>query len=155
MDNLINMKAWILVALATAGSAAAQALGGWDTALKVLVAFMIADYVTGLMVAAIWHSSRKTPDGSLDSRAGAKGLARKMLILLFVGLGAMLDQLTSSDFFRDAVCLFYVGNEGLSILENTAIMGVPYPQMIKDALEILKKKGDQGPDQEDETEEQK
>ena len=144
MENVTMIKAWILAIVAGIGSAAVQFLGGWDVMLKVLAGFMIVDYLTGFLVAFLWHKSRKTESGTLDSKAGAKGLARKMLILVFVGLGAMLDRLTGSDFLRDAVCLFYIGNEGLSVLENTAIMGVPYPKVIQNALEILKEKGDEG-----------
>ena len=149
MTNATTIKNVVLAITAAVGSSVANALGGWDMALQVLIAFMAIDYLTGFLVAAVWHHSRKTPDGTLDSRAGAKGLARKMMILLFVGLGAGLDRLTGSDFLRDCVCIFYIGNEGLSILENTSIMGVPYPQRIKDALEILRERGDHGKEEPD------
>lgn len=139
MEKVEAIKRVVLAALASIGSAFAQTMGGWDVMLWVLTGFMITDYVTGVMVALLWHKSRKTESGGVDSRAGAKGLVRKMAIYMFVAMGAALDKLTGNDFLRDAVCLFYVANEGLSILENTAVMGVKYPQVIKDALEILQK----------------
>ena len=148
MESAANIKTWGLTAFAAVGSLLSQLFGGWDAALKVLVGFMAMDYLTGFLVAAIWHHSRKTPDGKLDSRAGAKGLARKMLILVFVALGSLLDGLTGSEFLRDCVCFFYIGNEGLSILENTSIMGLPYPKRILEALEILKDQGEKPPTRE-------
>ena len=110
--------------------------------LKVLIGFMAADYITGILVAAVWHKSNKSENGALESNACWKGLLKKMVILLIVWLGAMLDRVTGSDFVRTAVCLFYIGNEGLSILENSVIMGVPWPQTIKNVLEVMKQQGD-------------
>ena len=75
--NLTQMKNAVLAVLATAGSAVAQALGGWDVALKVLICFMALDYVTGWLVAAVWHKSAKSKTGALDSKASYKGLVKK------------------------------------------------------------------------------
>ena len=137
-----RVKTGGLALLALTGSALAQILGGVDMILQVLLGFMTADLITGVLVAWLWKKSRKTSGGALDSRAGARGLARKMMILLFVALGVLLDRLTGNDFLRDAVCMFYIGNEGLSILENTAIMGLPWPESVKNALEVMRKQGD-------------
>ena len=143
MSNITNVKNGVLAALAVAGGAVAQALGGWDVALRVLVGFMAADYITGLLVAAVWHKSSKSANGALESNACFKGLLKKAVILLIVWLAAMLDRVTGSDFVRTAVCLFYIGNEGLSILENSVIMGVPWPMSIKNVLEVMKRQGDE------------
>ena len=143
MSNITNVKNGVLAALAVAGGAVAQALGGWDVALRVLVGFMAADYITGLLVAAVWHKSSKSANGALESNACFKGLLKKAVILLIVWLAAMLDRVTGSDFVRTAVCLFYIGNEGLSILENSVIMGVPWPESIKNVLEVMKRQGDE------------
>ena len=142
--NALHIKNTVLAVLAAAGSAIAQALGGWDMALKVLVCFMVLDYATGWMVAAIWHKSGKSKTGALSSDAGFKGLAKKCVILALVWMGALLDQATSSDFARDAVCMFFIANEGLSILENTAVMGIPYPAFIKNMLDAIRQASDQG-----------
>jgi toxin secretion/phage lysis holin len=142
--NAVHIKNLILAALATTGSVIAQALGGWDMALKVLICFMVLDYATGWLVAAIWHKSGKSSTGALSSDAGFKGLAKKCVMLALVWMGALLDQATSSDFVRDAVCMFFIANEGLSILENTAVMGVPYPAFVKNMLDAIRQASDQG-----------
>ena len=139
-----EMKDVILAALAAAGSAIAGALGGWDAALSTLLILMAIDYVTGVLVAAVWHKSAKTGSGGVSSAAGFKGLLRKMVILLVVWLGAEMDKVLGIDYVRTAVCLFYIANEGLSILENTAIMGVPYPAFVKNMLDALRKKTGEG-----------
>ena len=79
--NALHIKNTVLAVLAAAGSAIAQALGGWDMALKVLICFMVLDYATGWMVAAIWHKSSKSGTGALSSDAGFKGLAKKCVML--------------------------------------------------------------------------
>lgn len=140
--NAVQMKNAVLGALAVVGSAITQAMGGWDVTLKVLVGFMAVDYVTGILVAAVWHKSSKSETGALESNACFKGLLKKMMILLIVWMAAMLDRATGSELVRTAVCLFYIGNEGLSILENSVIMGVPWPNTIKNVLEVMRKQGD-------------
>ena len=138
MNSAVQMKNVVLGVLATAGSLVTQALGGWDMALRVLIWFMVLDYVTGWLVAAVWHKSSKSETGALASNAGFKGLIKKCMILALVWMAAMLDRVTGSDFVRTAVCLFFIANEGLSILENTAIMGVPYPAFVKNMLDAMK-----------------
>lgn len=140
--NILQIKNTVLAALAVAGSAVAQALGGWDMALRVLVGFMILDYVTGWLVAALWHKSGKSETGALNSYAGFKGLVKKCMILALVWMAQMLDLATEGDFVRDTVCLFFIANEGLSVLENTAVMGVPYPTFIKNMLDAMRKAAD-------------
>ena len=78
------MKEGICTAVGVVGSAIAAAFGGWDQALVTLVIFMVIDYLSGLIVAGIFHNSRKTENGALESRAGWKGLCRKGVTLLFV-----------------------------------------------------------------------
>jgi toxin secretion/phage lysis holin len=95
-------------------------------------------------VAALWHKSPKSDSGALDSRAGFKGIVRKCMILLLVWLAAMMDRGLHLGYARTAVVLFFVGNEGLSLLENVGLMGVKYPAAMKNALEALKKQGDEG-----------
>lgn len=142
--NAVQIKNAALGVLAIVGSAVAEALGGWDMALKVLICFMVLDYVTGWLVAAVWHKSGKSESGALSSNAGFKGLIKKGVILTLVWMGAMLDRVTGSTFARTAVCMFFIANEGLSILENTAIMGVPYPAFVKNMLDAMRRSGDSG-----------
>ena len=140
--NALHMKNAVLAVLAVIGSTVAQALGGWDMALRVLIGFMILDYATGWLVAAVWHKSGKSETGALSSYAGFKGLIKKCMILALVWMAQLLDLATGSDFVRDTVCLFFIANEGLSILENTAIMGVPYPAFIKNMLDAMREAAD-------------
>ena len=140
------IKDAILAALATVGSVIANSLGGWDTSLAVLVGLMVADYVTGVLVALVWHRSDKTTSGKLSSEAGFRGLAKKVGILVFVWVATMLDGVIGQEYVRTTVILFYIANEGLSVIENTAAMGVRYPAFIRRALEILRDKTDDGPE---------
>lgn len=139
--NANNTKNIILTSAAAAGSFLIKELGGSDAILQLLVLFMAADYITGTMIAAVWKKSNKSDGGSLDSRAGFKGLCKKCTIFLLVGVGVALDRALNIDYLRATVILFFIGNEGLSLLENSAIMGVPWPDKLKDALEVLKSKG--------------
>lgn len=134
----------VLAFLCTAGGILIKALGGWDGALQLLVACMAVDYLTGLVVAGVFKKSGKTPGGGLESRAGFLGLLRKGAILLLVFLGTLLDSLPGGGFIRPAVCCFFVANEGLSVLENLGLMGVPYPAFLRDMLETLRQKSDEG-----------
>lgn len=130
----------LLVALGIIGGFISTYLGGWDTALQTLVLFMALDYITGLMVAGIFHKSKKTPGGGLESRAGFKGLCRKGVVLLIVLVACQLDRMAGTDFIRDACVIAFVTNEALSIIENAGLMGVPVPEVITKGIEILKSK---------------
>ena len=121
-------------------------LGGFDKMLTVLCIFMVADYITGWIVAILGHSL-KTESGHLNSQVGAKGIAKKCFILLMVLLANSLDMvLETNAVFRSMVIWFYVANEGLSIIENAALAGFPFPQGLKNVLEQIKKRNDQPPD---------
>jgi len=138
------IKNGVLAAFAFIGSFVANALGGWDASMQVLVALMVADYITGVLVAAVWQRSNKSATGALDSKAGFKGLLKKGVILLLVWIGVLLDTATGANYIRTAVVLFFIGNEGISLLENLGLMGVPYPAFLRKALEALHDQGDQG-----------
>lgn len=154
MNNAVHMKNAVLGVLAVIGSAAAQALGGWDMALKVLIGFMLMDYATGWLVAAVWHKSSKSESGALNSNVGFKGIIKKCMILALVVMAHMLDKVTGSDFVRTAVCFFFISNEALSILENTAVMGVPYPAFVKNMLEAMREQADHAKQSADEEKEE-
>lgn len=124
------------------GSAIAQSLGGWDASIITLVTFMGIDYLTGLICAAVFHKSVKSADGKLESRASFKGLCRKGMILLLVLVGARLDLLIGANYIRDGICIAFIANETISITENAIIMGIPVPDLIMQAIGMLKRKGD-------------
>ena len=110
--------------------------GSIDRLLIALVAFIIIDYVTGIIKAFILKQ--------LSSEVGFKGIAKKILILILVAAANIVDRLTNSDgLIRSMMCLFFIANEGLSILENCALMGVPFPKKFKLILEQLKKNNDE------------
>ena len=142
LERIADNKTAVLVLLAGIGSTISGALGGWDGFLKILVAMMCCDYITGILVAGIWKNSGKSDSGALDSKAGFKGIIKKGIILMLVWLGALMDQGLGMNYVRNAICMFFIGNEGLSLLENAGLMGVKYPKQLKDALEALRKQGD-------------
>lgn len=138
----------IVKTLAAVAGAIAGLFGGWDLMLRVLLIFMVTDYITGWVV-AILGNSVKTESGHLDSRISWKGILKKGLALAVVLLGAMLDKAIGENAaFRTMAVWFYIANEGLSILENLALAGVPFPASIKNALEQLREKSDNPPDTE-------
>ncbi|MEG0764608.1 MAG: phage holin family protein [Pseudoflavonifractor sp.] len=151
--NFAAVKTAALAVLAAVGSVASAALGGWDAALQTLLIFMATDCATGLMVAGVFKRSGKSEGGRLDSRAGFKGLCKKGAELILVLVAVRLDGLLGdAQYARMAVMLFFIGNEGLSVLENLGLMGVPYPAFIRNALEVMREQGDKGQGEQDETE---
>lgn len=134
------MRGYFCTAAGLVGSLIASLFGGWDIALQCLILFMAIDYISGLAVAGVFHRSPKTETGTLESRAGFKGLCRKAAVLCLVLMAHYLDLVIGADFARDAVCIGFIVNEGLSILENVGLMGVTYPDVIKRALDVLSKR---------------
>lgn len=134
------MKAGLCTAIGVLGSILVSAFGGWDAALKSLIIFMAVDYITGLMVAGVFHNSKKTASGTLESRAGFKGLCRKALILLFVMIAQRLDIMCEVDYIRNAVIIGFCANDLISIIENAGLMGVPLPEVIVKAVDVLQSK---------------
>lgn len=134
------MKSVFLTSCGVIGSVLAGALGGFDQAIITLLIFMGIDFVTGLVVGGVFHKSNKTATGSLESRAGWKGLIRKGCTLLIVVIANRLDMQMGTSYIRDAVCISFMVNELLSIIENAGLMGVPIPKIITRAIEILKEK---------------
>lgn len=111
-------------------------LGGCDGLLYALIAFVAIDYITGVMCAI--------SDKTLSSEVGFKGICRKVLIFLLVGIGNIIDVqvLGSPGVLRTAVIFFYLSNEGVSLLENAAHLGLPVPDAIKTVLEQLHDRSD-------------
>ena len=129
-----NTRAIFNTIIATLGIYITWLFGSWDIAIQVLVAFMIIDYVTGVIVAYI--------NGEIDSAIGFKGILKKVLILIALIVGVLLDRLVGIEWtFRTVVCYFFIANEGLSILENIGKTGLPLPERLKDKLAQLKDEG--------------
>ena len=136
------MKSGITTVIGVIGGMIASLFGGWDAALVTLIIFMGVDYVTGLIVAGVFHNSEKTKNGALESRAGWKGLCRKGVPLLVVLVACRLDLVMGSNFIRDAVVIAFIANETISIIENAGLMGIPIPAAIMRAIDILKNKAE-------------
>ena len=111
-------------------------LGGFDGFLYALVAFVVIDYITGVMLATL--------EKRLSSEIGAKGIFKKVLIFALVGIGHIVDSHIIGDgsVVRTAVIFFYLSNEGISILENSSKIGLPIPEKLKDVLFQLREKED-------------
>lgn len=132
-------KATIITTTGTATAVIASLFGGWDYSLKILLVLMVLDYLTGLMTAIVGKST-KTEQGHLDSRAGLLGIFRKMGILIGVIIGTVLQNLSGLSFCRDVVCISFILNETISLLENLGLLGVPIPDVLINVIEVLKKK---------------
>ena len=124
--------------------------GGFGDAMLVLIVFMALDYMTGLIVAGVFHKSSKSETGALESKAGWKGLCRKGMTLGIVMMAALLDRIMGTAYIRDAVVVGFIFNESLSILENAGLMGVSYPRALKNALDLLNQKGEEKYESKDE-----
>lgn len=114
--------------------------GGWSAGMTTLLLFMATDYISGLIVAGVFKKSQKSESGALESRAGWKGLCRKGMTLLIVMISYRLDLLIGTNYIRDAVVIGFCVNELISIFENAGLMGIPLPQVIVKALDVLKSK---------------
>jgi len=109
--------------------------------MQVLI-FMAVDYLSGLIVAGVFHKSNKTDTGSLESKTCWKGLCRKCMTLIFVLIAYRLDLVIGTNYIRDAVIIAFIGNELISLVENAGLMGVPLPAVITKAIDILQKKAE-------------
>ena len=122
---------WIQLALSAVGGALGWFFGGMDGLIYALLVFVIADYITGVMCAIA--------DKNLSSELGFKGICKKVLIFVMVGIGHIMDTylIGNGEVLRTAVIFFYCSNEGVSMLENAGHLGLPIPAKLKDILEQL------------------
>lgn len=117
-------------------------IGSWDLALETLAIIMVLDYITGLLVAGVFHKSPKSEGGALESKAAFKGLAKKALIVVIVVAFHQADKLTGKSFFRDGACWAFFIAELISVVENVGLV-YPLPSFIRKALEWFSSKGEQ------------
>ena len=135
MDKFLEYLKYLVM---VAGTGITWLLGAWDTAIIVLIAFMVIDYTTGIIKG--WYKKE------LSSDVGLKGIARKFLIVLVLCVAGLLDRRwnTGTWVFRTLACYFYIANEGISILENVVVLGLPVPEQLKNALIQIKDKNKEG-----------
>ena len=119
------------------GALASYLFGGWSDLLGILLAFVAFDYISGIIASAT--------EGKLSSKIGFKAIPKKVMIFVIVAMGNLVDQALGGDnhIFRDGVIFFYLANELLSIIENAGRAGLPIPEQIKNAVDILKGKGEE------------
>ena len=134
------MKEGLCTGIGVVGGFIASLFGGWDAASITLLMFMVIDYISGLIVAGVFHNSNKTETGTLESKEGWKGLCRKCMTLLFVLIAYRLDLALGVAYIRDAVIIGFMANELISIVENAGLMGLPLPAVITKAIDVLTKK---------------
>ena len=132
------IKIFILSGVACVGAAVASLFGGWTGAMTTLVILMLIDYVTGIIVAGVFHASPKSSGGALSSAVGFKGICRKFVILLIVVVACRVDLLLETNIIRDATCIGFCANELVSITENAGLMGIPLPRKLVEAIEVLR-----------------
>lgn len=130
----------IQLILSVMGGTIMAALGGCDTLLMVLIGFVAVDYISGVVLAI--------KNGKLNSRVGFVGLLKKAIIFLVVFLAQLLDNATGLEAIRSMTVLFYISNEGISVLENLGKLDIKYPQKLKDILEQLEDKDEHKDDNE-------
>lgn len=121
--------------LSVVGGVIMAALGGCDMLLEVLIWFVVVDYISGVVLAI--------KQGKLNSMKGFIGLAKKAIIFLVIIIAHLLDELTGIGAIRSMAVLFYISNEGISILENLGKLEIPYPQKLREILEQLEDKHDE------------
>lgn len=134
------MKNTITGAVGVVGSFIAGLFGGWSMALETLTIFMAVDFVSGLIVAGVFKTSKKTGSGALESNTCWKGLLKKIMTLVFVLIGYRVDLALGVDYVKNAVIFAFMANELLSIVENAGLMGLPIPDVITNAIDVLKNK---------------
>lgn len=115
-------------------------LGGVDNLITALFTFMVVDYITGLVVAIVFHNSPKTETGTATSNDAVKGIVKKIMILVLVGVAHTLDNVIGVDYIRNGVCFAFITTESISLLENAGLMGIKIPKIFVNSLEVLKKK---------------
>lgn len=137
---MTNIKTVICTVFGAVGGMIAHLFGGWTEDMMTLIIFMAVDFVMGLIVAGVFHKSNKSQTGALNSHAGWVGLCKKCVVLLFVLIAHRLDVLLGSDYIRTTAIIGFITNEVISIVENAGLIGVPLPDVIVKAIEVLRHK---------------
>lgn len=134
------MKEKICALMGVLGGAAASLFGPWTSDLTALTVCMAVDFLSGVAVALVFHKSKKTPTGAYSSACGFAGLCKKAMLLAMVAVGHQMDRMLGLSYIRTALCVAFLTNEGMSILENAGLMGIPIPPVFSKALDVLQKK---------------
>lgn len=129
----MNWEIFYKTITAGVGAIVGYIFGEWSVLLQILLAFVIIDYVSGLLASGV--------EGKLSSKVGFRGIAKKIMIFVLVAVGHLVDKaIGDGSMVQNAIIFFYLGNELLSILENAGRTGLPVPEQIKNAVDVLKGK---------------
>lgn len=143
MNNILNVKAGVCGMVGLVGGFVSRLFGGWSSDMTTLIIFMAIDFLMGLIVAGVFGNSDKSETGSLDSKAGWKGLSKKCITLAFVLVAYRLDVSLGTNYIKSGTIIAFIVNETISIVENAGLMGIPLPQAITKGIELLKDKNNQ------------
>lgn len=134
------MKEKLCTLMGVLGGGLSFLFGPWTSDLSALTVCMAVDLLSGIAVALLFHKSKKTPTGSYSSAYGFKGLCKKAMLLSVVAVGHQMDLVLGTGYIRTALCVGFLSNEVLSIVENAGLMGIPLPQSFIRALDALRSK---------------
>lgn len=136
------MKASFYTVVGVLGACLTHFFGGIDTLLVVTGIVMGFDYVTGVIVAVVFHNSPKTATGGANSMVGFRGICKKLVMCGMIGIANLLDMALGVDFIRAGVMYAFLANETISIIENAGCMGITIPAVLRRAIDILAEKED-------------
>ena len=139
----MTIKNMLCAVFGVIGASISKLFGGWDAALTTLIIFMAIDYASGIIVAGVFHKSSKSDTGGLNSHIGWQGICRKGITLAIVLIACRLDLLIGTSYIKDAVIIAFCANELISIVENAGLMGLPIPNVIIKAIDVLKEKSEE------------
>lgn len=113
-------------------------MGGYDVNLKTLLVVMAIDIITAVIVSGVFNNSTKTDTGALSSQEFIKGIFKKFVMILIVVMAVQVDNMLGVTYIRNCTIIAFIANEALSIIENCGLMGIPIPEVITNAIEVLK-----------------
>ena len=135
------MEKFFCYVLGVLGSFISCVHGKCDIPLRTLILFMVIDYISGILIAVFFKKSPKSERGTLKSEVGWKGICKKEMMLIYVFVGVHLDILMNNDYIGNTICIGFIVNELISIIENAGIMGIPMPTVLKNIIDILNENG--------------
>lgn len=142
MEKINTLKGFFVLAIGGLGSMITNLFGGWTDDFTTLLIFMGVDFAMGLLIAAVWNNSEKSETGALSSVSAWKGLCRKGVSLLVVLVAHRLDVTLGVNYIKTAAIIAFIANEAISIVENLGVMGVPLPNAVIKAIDVLKNRGE-------------
>ena len=138
------MREMFYTVMLSIGSTLSYFIGGVDTMFIVLCVFLLVDYISGIIVAVVFKNSTKTETGKLNSSVSFKGLCKKFFVIALVGVAHFLDIALGTNFIRGGVMVAFISNETISIIENAGLMGIPIPNVLRKAIDILQEREEEG-----------